>query len=309
MDRIGLLALLLSGCQLALDVEGTQCDSDQDCVGLFGREYTCTESHVCVERPVDAPVEDSGTPSTTPDAQVTLPPEWACIAEPRRMVIPQTNRAISIKLAVTDFVDLMSPAGLTGRACNATDVPCARPVVEGVTPDAEGYLVFAGLPHAWRGYLQLTAPGYVDSLVFTNRPYTGDEMPEGTTLLTEASLRSISEGGNETLDETKGIVLVAIYDCEGNAAPGVRLVQLDATSEERPFYFEGTLPDRDRDTTTISTQLTGSMAPLAVAGYSHVDEGYVTMIGVLEATGDEIARVTVQVRPLTMSIAELNAGY
>jgi hypothetical protein len=33
------------------------------------------------------------------------------------------------------------------------------------------------------------------------------------------------------------------------------------------------------------------------------------MIGVLEATGDEIARVTVQVRPLTMSIAELNAGY
>jgi hypothetical protein len=169
--------------------------------------------------------------------------------------------------------------------------------------------VYSGLPHAWRGYLQLTAPGYVDSLVFTNRPYTGDEMPEGPTLLTEASLNSISEGGGEELDSTKGIVLVAIYDCDGNAAPGVRLVQLDVNSDERPFYFEGTLPDRDRDTTTISTQLTRSMAPLAVGGYSQVDVGYVTMIGVLEATGDEIGRVTMQVRALTISIAELNAGY
>ena len=307
---IGLLTLLSSGCSLVLDVDGTQCDSDVDCVGLFGREYTCAASHVCVEQQarVDTPEEDAGMPTNTPDASTGLRPEWECITGPRRTVIPQTNRAITIRFAVTDFVDLMSPPGLMGRACNATDVPCDKPVVEGITPDDEGYLVFGGLPHAWRGYLHITAPGYIDSLVFTNRPYTGDEMPEGPTLLTETSLRSISEGGGEMLDETKGVVLVAIYDCEGNAAEGVRLVQLDATSEERPFYFEGTLPDRDRDFTTISTQLTRSMAPLAVGGYSRVDVGYVTMIGMLE-TGDEIGRVTVQVRPLTMSIAELNAGY
>lgn len=305
---VGSFALWLAGCQLALDVDGTQCDSDVDCVGLFGRAYACTPSKVCMEAHANV-VEDSGTPGGSPDAQSALPSEWACLDKPPRMVIPQSGRAISIRLAVTDFVDLMSPPGLAGKACNPTDVPCDKPVVEGVLPDDAGYLVFSGLPHAWRGYFQLTAPGYIDSLVFTNRPYAGDEMPEGPTLLTEASLNSISKGGGEQFDPTQGVVLVVIYDCDGKAAPGVRLVQLDATSAERPFYFEGTLPDRDRDTTTISNQLTQSMAPLAVGGYSQVDPGYVTMIGVLEATGGEIGRVTVQVRPLTISIAELNAGY
>ncbi len=300
-----LLLAAIGGCQLALDVEGTQCESDTDCLGLFGRTYVCTDERVCIEDLPAAP-EDSGTPS---DASSERPPQWQCLDEPRRTVIPQASRVVSVRLAVTDFVTLTSPDGLIGKACNPSDIPCANPVIANVMPDDEGYLLFPGLMHAWPGFIHLSAPGYIDTLVFTNRPYTGDEMPEGPTLLTEASLRSISQGGGEEIDDSKGVVLVAAYDCDGNAAPGVRIVLEEQDNDEHPFYFQGTLPDRDRETTVISTQLTRSRAPLAVGGYSHVKEGYATMIGVLEATGEEIGRVTVQVRPLTMSIAELNAGY
>jgi hypothetical protein len=131
------VAILLSSCQLALDVDGAQCEADSDCVGLFGRQYVCTARQVCLEREVDGPA-DSGGPDAPP-ANGNLPPEWACIDQPRRMVNPVSGRAISIRLAVTDFVDLMSPPGLAGKACNATDVPCDRPVLQDNLPDSAGY--------------------------------------------------------------------------------------------------------------------------------------------------------------------------
>lgn len=305
LSRPLLVALSLIGCQVALDVEREQCEVDQDCVGLLGRSYMCSDEQVCVQQH-SSPPEDAGSGDASTGSD---PKKWACLKQMRRVVIPQSGRVISMRLSATDFVDLTSPPGLTARACNPTDVPCNRPLIEGVVPDDEGYLVFAELPHGFQGYVQLSAPDFVDSLRFTNRPYTGNEMPEGTTMLTVDSLNSISKGGGEAFDESKGVVLVLVYDCEGHAASGVRIVQLDASSDEHPFYFESTLPDRDRETTVISTQLTRTMAPLAVGGYSRVNPGYVTMVGVLEETGEEIGRVTVQVRALTISFAELNAGY
>jgi hypothetical protein len=113
------------------------------------------------------------------------------------------------------------------------------------------------------------------------------------------------------VNEDRGIVLLAVYDCDGNPAPGVQLRQEERDGEEaeQPYYFEGSLPDRDRDETIVSRRLTRTMSPLAVGGFNQVREGYQTFYGVLAATGQPIGRVTLQVRPLTMSIAELHAGY
>lgn len=297
---IGACLVVVHGCSLVLDVEDEQCASDTDCVGLFGRAYTCNAERVCVERA-----------STGGDAGGAgmLPPGLACTTEPPRMVAPLSGRKLTLRMVVTDFIDLNVPAGLVGRACNDTDVSCSRPRLEDLTPDDDGYLTFEGLPHGWLGYLQLEAPGYLQTLVYTNKPYTVDAMPEGPTLLTEDDLRSISEGGGERIDETRGIVLLSVYDCEGTPAEGITFIQEDAANEEPAFYFEGSLPDRDRTSTIISRRLTRSGNPLAVGGFSQVRAGYVTLIGVHEATGQEIGRVSVQVRPLTMTIAELHAGY
>jgi hypothetical protein len=308
------LALVLTGgvctfgCSLVLDVEGEQCTSDDDCVGLFGRDFVCTPQRVCVEPNAGDGDGDAGMQG---DGGSNLPPEWQCIEEPPRIVIPQQNRSLTLRLAVTDFVDLTQPEGLVGRACNGMDVDCSSPVIEDVVPDNEGYLVFEDLPHGWVGYLELEAPEYLPTLVFSNKPYTVDEMPEGPTLLTLDSLRSITEGGGEMINEDRGIVLLVVYDCLGNPAEGVRLVQEEREGEEpeMPYYFEGSLPDRDRTETIISRRLTRTMNPLAVGGFNKVREGYQTFFGVLASTGQPIGRVTVQVRPLTMSIAELHAGY
>lgn len=304
-----LVVTALSGCSLVLDVDGEQCTRNADCVGLFGRSYVCTEQHVCI----DGDALDDRDGSMPDDGGGTLPSQWRCIGEPPRPVIPQTGRVLTISLAVTDFVDLMTPQGLVGRACNPTDVTCSRPVIDDVMPNTDGYLTFE-IPHGWTGYFELDAPGYLQTVVSNNRPYTVDATPAGTTVLTEDTLRQISEGGGEDVDPNAGIVLLAVYDCNGDPAPGVTLVQeLSGDDEdapvEHPFYFEGTLPDRDRNTTAISRGLTRTMAPLAVGGFSKVKKGYATMIGVLASTGQEIGRAEVQVRPLVMTITELHAGY
>ena len=96
------------------------------------------------------------------------------------------------------------PEGLTGRACLPTDVVCDPPFIGPIEPDADSYLVFT-LPHAWRGYSVVSAPGYVDSLIYSNRPFIEDNEMPTTTILTARSLRSIARGGNEEIDGTKGI--------------------------------------------------------------------------------------------------------
>jgi hypothetical protein len=318
LNRVGLaLVMATSGfaveaCSLVLDVEGEQCTSDEDCVGLFGRGFECTPERVCVEPMMSSGDGDGDGDSGMPgDGGSNLPPEWACIEDDPRIVIPQQNRSLTLRLAVTDFLTLKQPQNLVGRACNGMDVDCSSPVIDDIMPVSDGYLEFEDLPHGWLGYLELEAPGYLPTLVFTNKPYTVDAMPEGPTLLTLNGLESITEGGGEMINEDRGIVLLAVYDCEGNPGEGVQLVQEERAGEEpeMPYYFEGSLPDRDRDETIISRRLTRTMNPLAVGGFNKVREGYQTFYGVLASTGQPIGRVTVQVRPLTMSISELHAGY
>ena len=297
------LCIPVLGCQVILDVEGEQCESDRDCVGLFGRSFVCTADRVCIdESDIQAPEEDAG-------GLPPLPDNWACLREPRRMVVPQNGRTVSIRFAVTDFVELTVPEGLTAKACESRDIDCENPVIDNVMPDSEGFIEFENLPHGWQGYSLVSAPNYVDSLIFTNRPYTEDTMPDGPTVLTPKQLMDIAKGGNEAIDMTKGIAILTVYDCDGAAAPGVRFEQDDTENEEPAFYFSSTLPDRNRPSTTVTTQLTRSRVPLAVGGFSHIEPGYVTMVAILDETDDEVGRMIVQVRPLTMTFVEINAGY
>jgi len=282
-----------------LDVEDEQCSSDADCVGLFGRSYICSDDQICMEP--DDGSEDGGSG--------TLPPEWECSQDPPRMIVSVPSRAITLRIAATDYIDLMSPPGVIGRACNPTDVQCMRPRIENVMPGDDGYLEFEGLPHGWLGFIELNAPGYMQTVLYTNRAYTVDSMPEGTSMITRDTAASIAQGGGEAFDEQNGIVLLAIYDCEGNPAEGITLLQDDASTDERAFYFEGSLPDRDRTSSVVSRLLTPSGNPLAVAGFSQIKQGYVTLLLKHEATGIEVGKMGVQVRPLAMTIAEFHAGY
>jgi hypothetical protein len=293
---------VLAGCQTWLDVEEQQCETDRDCVGLLGRSYICTEEQVCAD------AEDTSSPLADAGAASELPANWACLSEPPRRVAPVAGRTVQIRFAVTDFVELTVPEGLVAKACNPTDIRCDRPAVDNVTPDEEGFLEF-DLPHGFWGYTQLSAPTYVDSLSYSNRPFITDAMPDGPTLLTPAALREIAEGGGEQIDMDRGIAILTVFDCDDNAAPGVRFEQEDEANVEPPFYFEGTLPDRERMTTTVSTLLTRSMKPQAAGGFSHIEPGYVSMVAVHEQSGLTVGRITVQIRAFTMTFAEIHAGY
>jgi hypothetical protein len=309
---VTLLFAPIAACQVLLDVEGMQCEVNSDCVGLFGRSYVCTSEHVCREEaanvPEPAPEPDAGE---TPDADTRppLPAKWACLREAPREIVPIEGVTIMLRFVVTDFVHLTVPEGLVAKACDTRDISCTSPLIDNVTPDSEGYIVFPNLPHGWRGYTQLSAPDYVDSLMFTTRVYVEDAMPDGPSLLRPETLDEIAGGGGEDIDPSKGIAIITVSDCEGNAAEGVRFVQEDMANTEPPFYFEGTFPDRERQTTTITTMLTRSGVPLAVGGFSHIEPGYVSFAAILDETGDEVGQITVQIREHTMTYVEIDAGY
>lgn len=194
-----------------------------------------------------------------------------------------------------------------GSACDLTDVDCESPRLEGVTADS--MLRFDDLPHAFSGYLTVRAPNHVDALVHSNRPFTErDTVVEAPTLFTPSIYAALAEGGGEESDPSKGIVLVSVFDCDGNAAPGVRIEQSDGVDAQSAFYFEGTLPDRDRTVTTVSSTLTSS-ADLALAGFSNVTPGYLSLSAVLDADDEVLGKVLVHVRPLTVTWVELHAGH
>jgi hypothetical protein len=158
-------------------------------------------------------------------------------------------------------------------------------------------------------FLALSAPSHVDARVYSNRPFTErDTLVEAPALFTPTTYDALSEAGGEESDRSKGIVLVSVFDCEGNAAPGVRIEQSDGSDAQSAFYFEGTLPDRDRTTTTVSSKLS-STTDLAVAGLSNVAPGYVALSAVLDTDDELMGKVVVQVRPFTITWVELHAGH
>src|SRR5687768_7275726 len=228
------------------------------CLALMGCDTAddrCTDGPACGER-ADAsdapPVTDAATDAATVD------PAAACPGRDATNVAPMAGQTVSVRVHATDFTDLSGPDALIGSACDLTDVSCESPRLDGVTP--EPMLRFDGLPHAFRGYLTLRAPSHVDALVFSNRPFTErDTLVEAPTLLTASTYAALSAAQAEASDPSKGLVLVSVFDCEGRAAPGVRIERTDGSDAHSAIYFAGLLPDRDRTSTTVSSALTASM--------------------------------------------------
>lgn len=276
------------------------------CLALAGcdtDDERCTRGSACAED------VDASDPSPAADAAMDAAADAMSVCPGGDAnVTPIAGRTVNVRIDATDFADLSVPQGLMASACELTDEDCESPRLDGVTPDP--MLRFDGLPHAFMGYLTLRAPSHVDALVYSNRPFTErDTLVEAPTLFTPSTYAAIAEAGGEESDPSKGIVLVSIFDCEGNAAPGVRIEQSDGGDAQSRFYFEGSLPDRDRTTTTVSSRLTSSMTELALAGLSNVAPGYVSLSAVLDADDELIGKVVVRVRPSTVTWVELHAGH
>jgi hypothetical protein len=122
-------------------------------------------------------------------------------------------------------------------------------------------------------------------------------------------LADISERGDSVADFNLGVAIIEMFDCDGAAGDGVHLEKLDGT-DEHAFYFDGALPDRELESTTVSSALgVRGGAPRAVGGFNNVEPGYITFEATLWETGELIGEFTAQIRSGYMTYINIYAGY
>lgn len=293
-----LAALLLGGCQLLLEVDAPQCERDSDCVALFTRQHTCGGDGVCVP-PDEAPDPDGGGPG--------LPPAWACLEEAPRTVSAVPGESITVGFISVAYDSLKVPAGLTARACNATDINCDTPLVDGVTPDEDEYLRFE-LPTGFPGYFELSADDTLPTLFYSNRPHGDDGEYIGPVLVDPQTVVDLSDRGDSAADLSKGLVTFLFWDCLGQPAGGVTL-ERNGGADHEVFYFDGGLPDRDLTASRVSAALSVTGEPLAAAGISNIEPGFESFEVIHQESGLPLGTYTAELRPGHMTTVSMYAGY
>jgi hypothetical protein len=283
-----------------LDVDSSQCERDSDCVGLLGRDYVCGSSGIC-KRDESKPGASGGA-----DAGAGIAKRWACLDKVSKPPAEGPD-TVEVGFDVLDFTTLKPPEGLVVQVCSATDVSCTDPVLQDVLPDADGNLTF-DLPFAFKGYFELNAPGFTPALSYNNVPAYTDGTYAGPLLVSPQAIQDLAGLGGESVDPNLGTVVLEVVDCDGHAGDGVKLAKKEA-EDERPFYFEGGLPDRELDMTAVTSALGRNGTERAVGGFSNVKPGFVTFEATLVEPKRTVATFAVQVRAGYMTYVRLQAGY
>jgi hypothetical protein len=290
------MCLALSGCELWLNVDIAQCTTDKRCIELLGLDYTCGPAGTCVSSHVESVTADPGS---------ALPARWACIDDPPKSYVPKSDKTIHIRMSVVDFATLEVPDALSGDACSPSDVGCDTPVVGDVTASTDGYFDF-DLPYGFQGFFRFTSSSFVPGFMYTNRPWLQSETASGPSMISPKGLKDLIEHAATGDDPSRGVAIIESRDCNDVAGAGV---SFENGRNDQPFYFDGALPSRDLEATTESTVLGAGRERRAVGGFSNLQPGYATFVARLASTGDEIGKVTTQIRGGYLSYMRIYPGY
>jgi hypothetical protein len=300
LKRIALLLGIcgVCGCEAWLEVDDPQCKSNQDCVGLFGREYTCNARGVCL-----APSSPDAGGSSGPSKPL-LPARWACVNEAPRDFVPDPDRTVTMRMDVVDVTTLRVPPALVAEACHPRDIECADPIANDLHPGADGFLEFV-VPYGFEGFMGFTAPDFVPALLFSNRALIEDVTTSGPALSTITSLDDFASHSGRDIGAGTGLAIIEIRDCSDKAGDGVKF---DPIGDETPFYFDGALPARGLSATTVSNLLGAGRESRAVGGFSNLSPGYATIQARIATNDVVVGRVTVQIRAGYITYVRLYAG-
>jgi hypothetical protein len=298
------LAIPLVGCQLLISVDTPQCDTDRDCVSLFGSNYLCGSDGVCIAKNVygkktaDAAVK---TAKTKDDSR------WECIGEDKESVGAEDGKTVKVSFSVLEFTTKTTPNGLVGKACLLDDLKCESPVVKEVVPDSDDMLTFV-LPHGFDGYFELNASNIMPSVMYRNYPYTDDDSFAGATLISPTIAEMMVSSGKAESDDPNGIVILEVYDCQGDPADGIHFEKMDG-HDDHAFYYNGALPDSNMESTTVNTELGFGRESRATGGFGQVEEGDGTFKATRADTGALFSEFNAYVRGGYITYITLYAGY
>lgn len=286
--------VLLAACSLILDTGTEQCMTDQDCLNR-GAKFAGTQclNKVCVAG--DGAVTDTGTSSDAFD------PMWGCLGSVKPPTFPKPMVNVSVPLI--DLVTQKPVTKIDAKVCGKADVSCTMPIGPVVQPSAQGILTFT-LTAGFDGYIDMHStmidpdgglPAYIPSLVFFNPPLSDDIIYLTIPLVSPQALGLLAAQFGNTIDPMLGAPFASISDCQGKPAAGASIAIDKSVDASRTFYFVNGLPTES----ATMTDKTG------YSGFINIPTGIRNMTGTVADGGAVIGKVSVLVRPSTLTYTVL----
>jgi hypothetical protein len=100
------------------------------------------------------------------------------------------------------------------------------------------------------GYFKIENPNTVAARYFMGRPVTRDTTGWALTIASPSTVTSLGLATGTTIDVGKGLIIVAVQDCEGARVPGAVVSNSLSDEDTLGFYFASMFPDRSLSATT-----------------------------------------------------------
>ena len=214
-------------------------------------------------------------------------PKWRC--EPA-VVLPAVGM-MTLTVPIVDALSVGRVSGVKVVACNKLDLMCASPVAEG-TSDREGMAKLT-VPMGFAGYLQVTTRSdYVPALYFLPTVPPEGMLPNFPLLTSGAILNALAFALGAGLDPQRGHMMLIAHDCMGTPLPGVTFTSEQADKSTLQFYVQDQLPSAEAKQTPAAGD----------GGYVNFPAGTALITAKEVATGIELAKVSVLVRPGFISV-------
>jgi hypothetical protein len=296
------------GCSALIDVAGTQCNADSECVSKkLGQ--SCVE-HVCVG---DAPacsgdacnggaaggaasygmcVQDDDCKSETEPRCMHgtcvangIADRWVCAPDTAPDNPPEM---IHYSFQVLEFVSRKPPAHIVALACRGNDVACSAPVARWEDPDGSG-MVEMDLPYNFLGFFQVQSDALV-ALSYLTKPLRADKHDRDLQVVAQSTVDLLAAvDGTTSFAPSAGLVLVEAFDCAHMPGAGVHFEE--SKGGATPFYIVNRVPNSQ-----VNTSVYDPDNDVADGGFINVEPGFVTFTARLGQSGPEIGEFNANVR-------------
>lgn len=242
-----------ASCSWVIDSERLQCSADADCAargfdGARCERALCRGGAQGGEEVMSEPEAEAAAPAG-PDRRGGGPfaPDLPAKASDPSPSEGASTVSYALELELSRRSDL-EVEDLELRLCAMADERCSAGVPAPAAPDAAGVLRLE-LDRAFRGYLEVSAPALVPTLLFLPRAAAKGAEPVLYRLLGEEDFELLLQRGELAQDPELGFAIALVLDAAGQRAAGGQLSLDEGSGPGIAYYYRDGLPTRDAEST------------------------------------------------------------
>jgi hypothetical protein len=172
--------------------------------------------------------------------------DWSCVTEASVATIdadlvnvPQQSDRIMQSLQFLTLGTNLVPTGSDVRVCSRADVNCELPLAQGFSLDAEGWVTLP-LYVGFDGYIEVRADGVLPTMLYIGEPLQRPRPSNyPVALVQRAILPGVSGATGTVQNDTTGLLVIRVFDCEDVSASGVSFSQQQEQAGVEWYYVDG----------------------------------------------------------------------